>query len=195
MKALQAHRGWLLALVAAIVFMACSHPLLDYVQQLFEQRLGSIETRHRLLEASLQQLRDDAATAERLRPTIDAEALEKNLAAVDRLSVTSQFESLAASARLDHFAYTLSPETPFKNDADAQGLARSTLSIEAQAPNDIDAIRFVDRLLRLLPGRAELQRFSLDRLNDGEAKLGALNVHVNIAIDWIANESKKAGDS
>ena len=77
-----------------------------------------------------------------------------------------------------------------------EDLAESTLTLEADAPQDSDAVRFLDRLLSSLPGRAQIQQLSLDRLGaESNAPLAATNIRLHAVIGWLANASRKENGS
>ncbi|MDD5585946.1 MAG: hypothetical protein PHY92_03190 [Alphaproteobacteria bacterium] len=196
MKALKAHRWWLAALAAALVLLACGDPLLRYGHDALTARLQKSDAAKKNLTTVLQQLRDDAATAERLSRAIKAGEAAAYLAPADRLQITAQLEPLATASRLGRFTYTLSPEQPFKPEQaspDTDGLAESVLTFEADAPHDGDAYRFIERLLRRLPGRARLRQLAIENTNAANAgPLAVANVRLNATVDWLANGSRKA---
>lgn len=198
MNALNAHRWWLIALGAALLLLAGGDPLLRYSHEILTGRVENLNAEKKTLASTLQHLRDDAATAERLNRAIKAENAAAYLAPVDRLQITAQLEPLAVVSRLGRFTYTLSPEQPFKPDQaspDTDGLAESVLTFEADAPHDGDAYRFAERLLRRLPGHARLRQLVIERTQAFNAEtLAAVNVHMNATIDWLTNESRKAED-
>ena len=198
MRVLRAHRWWLAVFVAALLLLASSDPLLRAAQNILTQKSQRLETEKQNLSQTLQHLRDDAATAERLSRALKAGWAQTYLAPVDRRQMAAQLEPLAAASRLGRFTYTLLPEQPFKPEPalpDTEGLVQSALTVEADAPHDGDATHFIQRLLQALPGRAQLQQLALERPEaNTTAPLAEKNVRLNATIDWLANGSQKMGD-
>ncbi len=196
MKRLYPHRRWLAALVAAFALLIGGDPLLRMAHGGLNARLQKLEDETRDLTQALDQLHKDAETAEKLSRSMKADEMEAYLAPVDRLKITAQFEPLARAAHMGKFTYTLLPERPLKHDyalADAEGLVESSLTFDAEAPHDAAVYRFIDRLMRQLPGRAQLRSLTLDRMSmDDKAPLSPLNVRASAEIDWIANKSVTA---
>jgi hypothetical protein len=195
MKMLHAHRWWLIALSAAFLLLVCSDPLSRAAHDVLARRLHKLEIEQKNLTQSLEQLRGDAAIAERLNREIKTGEADSWLAPVDRRQIAAQFEPLAAAARLSRFTYTLSPEQPVEADKpsdDMNGLVQSSLTLEADAPHDADAYRFIGRILRLLPGHAQLRQLVIERLNaNGSGQLAATNIRLNANIDWLSNGTMK----
>jgi hypothetical protein len=195
MKRLAPHRNWILALSAAFVLMAGSNPLLRYMQDKMTLKQTERAEEQQRLAQNLQQLRDDAATAQKLSEAMDTSVVETMLAPVDRIQITARLETLARGARLSSFTYTLSPEQPFKPDGEEiepDGIMQSDLTLQADAPQDGNVFRFIENLQQALPGRARLQRLSVERINaNDKTPLATANVRMNAALHWLANGSRK----
>ncbi len=189
MNALRPHHGWLLALGAALLLAAASDPLLRYARNGMAEESRALDAEHARISQSLMQLRDDAATAQRLSRTITSKDMEKYLAPTDRAKIAARLEPIATASRLSRFTYTLSPEQNFAPEGgDMDGIAQSHLTLEAEAPQDDDATRFLLRLQQTLPGRAALQHLSLERTNP--TALSATNIHLKAEIDWLSNSTQ-----
>jgi hypothetical protein len=198
MTALKPHRWWLAAFGIALVLLAGSDPVMRYGHEILTERLQKLDAEKRTLTGALQQLRGDAAAAERLSKAIKAEDVAAYLAPADRLQITAQLEPLATVSRLGNFTYALSPEQPFKPEQaspDTDGLVESVLTFEADAPHDGDAYRFIDRLLHRLPGRARLRQLVIERSQASiDGPLAASNIRLNATIGWLANGSRKVDE-
>lgn len=134
---------------------------------------------------TLTQLREDAATAQRLSLEVNPPILEPYLAPVNRKQAMARLEPLANSLHLRNFTYSLAPAQSLRPEGFRTPVTQSTLTLEADAPQDTHAFRFLERLPRKIPGRLALQSLTLDRMN--EESLGLLNVRMQAVLEWTAN--------
>ncbi|NTU76612.1 MAG: hypothetical protein HGA90_02175 [Alphaproteobacteria bacterium] len=186
------HR-WPLALLGALLVLFIGTPLLHQAEENLTKKQNLLTQEKEKLQETLQQLREDAATAQQLDETLDIAEVDKLLAPLNRARATSLLEALARASRLDRFSYSLSPETPYRPATEGlapTGLVTSALTLQGEAPHDGDITSMLDRLRLALPGRLQLHTFELERLRqEPEAAFAATNVRFTATLEWLTNEN------
>jgi len=193
MKALRPHVPWLAAFCAACVLLTATDPLSEKARAIFSDKIRQAENMKSEAERSLQFLRADANTARALSREVTAGEVEAFLAPTDRLQIAARLEQLAAGHRLSRLVYAFSPEKSFvppPSAPDAEGLSESVLTLEADAPHDVEVFRFLEEARKLLPGRACMKNLTIELL----PRLAAANVHFSASIDWLSNGSGERGN-
>ncbi|MDR3450688.1 MAG: hypothetical protein P4M15_13260 [Alphaproteobacteria bacterium] len=193
------HRLWAGILGAAILIGLFNGPVLGAAQKKARADLASLQREHAKAALAVKQLREDIAETESLKNQIGATSVEKFLAPANRLRVAQIMERRASEARLSHFSYTLAPEQKIQMDTLGSGkqmLARSKITLTADAPTDNDAYLFVDNLRRALPGQFQVRSFSLQRIGPQDAPVGVANLRLAASGDWLSNGASRkwAGD-
>ena len=192
MNALRPHRFWMVALGAALVLLALGHPILRAVHETLAQSQTALTAQNQNLAQNLRQRRDDAATAQQLGQTIDAREVETVLAPVNHTQILARFGPLAASMRLSAFTATPSPERPYKPEgSDIEKITQTTLTLDADAPQDEAVFTFLGKLQHALPGQTRLKHLVVERLApDDAAAPTATNVHMHAVVEWTANQTE-----
>lgn len=174
--------GWKRLLLTGLALLVAV-PALDAFRHKAEARATQLQQQRMQAEQDLQQFHDDLAAAADTAHALTPEDIERLLAPVNRMRVMAELERRAASAGLSHISYTLSPA-----EAEGrEGLAKSRLSLDADAPSDVDAVAFVRSLRLLMPGLVEVQKLRLSRPG---ADLSDANLHMQVDLSWLANGEK-----
>lgn len=187
------HRFWLAALAAALLVLLAAPPVGHRLRAELEEKRAAQTAKIEALSSQIEQWREDAQAARELSKTMDGENVESYLTPMSRAVLAARLEPLAAQARLSNLTYTLGPEEKWKGEPAfpaLEGLAQSALTFEAEAGLDTDILSFLHSL-ETLPGRMDLERLSLKRIDSGpEAPLGARNLKLRAELTWIANASE-----
>jgi hypothetical protein len=189
MSGLQQHRRWIGLMAVACIIIGGSGPVAHLMCDKTKQNLAELQAAHIKTEQDLQQLREDVARAQKLSRQIDRLHAEQILAPADRLKAAAALEKLAKDKQLRHFTYTLGPEDKLALNAggESQELAISTIALTADAPSDQDVFTFLEKARILLPGRARIQHFTINRI--APAALAATNIHFEASLEWLSNGS------
>ena len=189
------HRHWLLLFGAAILLALAGLPLIDYGIAAARHRAEDIAAERAELQQAATRFHEDVQLAERPDGRMTAEDIDRLLAPVDRLRMLAGLERQAASRRLSHFTYALSPEKKAKIDVmEAADMAVSELTLTADMPLDIDCYAFLQSIGSVLPGRTRLRQLSLTRIAN-DSPLSLANLHMEAVLEWLSNGAaqKQAG--
>ncbi len=190
MSKFKRHRLWLFLLALALLIGATAQPLLTFAQQEAASKRAHLRTEILKNRQALSQLQEDIAATEKLKRQITDKEAEDALPPVDRLRVAQSLERRAVEAHLTHLIYTIAPEEKVVIDtpsAEKQNLACSKITLNADAPTDKDAYRFLDSVRHTLPGRVTFQTLSVTRLPTAEGSVTASNVHLTAEGNWLSN--------
>ncbi|MDD3287757.1 MAG: hypothetical protein PHX43_01955 [Alphaproteobacteria bacterium] len=185
---LRPHRAWTLAIISAIFLMIAG----NFAATLYKDALVVKTNSHVLekqdLDATLQQMRDDMATVKQIGKTMDEEKIASILAPTDKMATATMLEKLASTAGLARFSYSISPEKPATGISSAANLYISAITIEAEAPDDRAAYKFISSAQKLMGGQARLHKMDIARISE-QSTMGATNVKMTANIDWLHNGS------
>ncbi|MDD3182024.1 MAG: hypothetical protein PHD48_04370 [Alphaproteobacteria bacterium] len=188
------HLTWGASLVAALLLMFAVWPLSDSVQEYLATEQKKLSAQKTRLELQIQQWAQDAQTAQKLAQTLSSADVENLLAPMNRKEMTAQLEPLASASRLARMTYTLSPAQSWNGGDQFPGIndvTVSTLSLEADAPEDDDSFMYIQSLSEL-PGQFELHELELHPLTDApNIAPRALNLHMKAILYWLANAENR----
>jgi len=190
MIALAPHKKWISLLAVALVLGICNNMFVDEAVTESERTLASLRTKNHASFRAMEQLKEDIASAETLKTVLDDQAAQKFLAPIDRVRTGEILERRAEEARLTHFSYSLSPEEKTSFDTEASqklALGLCTITLEADAPTDLDVYIFLDSVDRMLSGSLALKRLSLQRITPYASPMTAANLHFKVIGKWLSN--------
>lgn len=181
----QQHRRWLSWMAAGLILLFLQ-PFLGEALVVAQVRAGKIAEDRAQIEKSVRRFHEDLHLAQSPAKAMDSQEINRLLLPVDRLGVAKELEKRAASARLSHFTYALTPQKATSIEAvDAKDMTESTVFIEADAPMDIDAAGFLQNLNYALPGRVQLRHLVLTRKFADSLSLE--NIHMVADLAWLSN--------
>lgn len=189
MSLLWPHRFWFALLAISLALIFISLPLLRMAATTTVANLTELKTQQLHAEQTLQQLRSDTETAQKLQSEMTMSEAEQSLEPVDRLLAANIIEREADAAHIYSFSYTLAPEQKIKMaglTTASQELAVSTITVRGEAPDDMSVYGFIDGMRGSLPGRVRLQQMSLVRSNKSEP-VSAYNLRFNATFEWLSN--------
>ncbi|MDE1900899.1 MAG: hypothetical protein KGI37_04540 [Alphaproteobacteria bacterium] len=190
----RAHRLWLGIMIAALTLAAVNAPLLHYAKNKAAAHLSAVTKENTKAMQAVAQLKSDIALTKKLQSEIDKAETAKFLAPIDRLQAMKILEHRAAESRLSNVTYTLSPETktPIETiGAGVQDFTTSQLTLNADAPTDLDAYTFLNLMHTAFPGRFTLRHMSITRIVSPDAPAAATNIHLAINGVWLSNGAPK----
>lgn len=183
-------KAWILTLALALALWGGARLLAEPMRERLETTNKQLVAEQGRLARQLSQWKDDAATAQRLAETMKGDDLETYLAPASRAFVAAKLEPLAKREHIAHLIYALSPAAPWTGDAsfpNMQGIVKSQLSLEGDAPHDA-AVALYLRSLAALPGRMDIEKLTITRLTGTQGGApGALNVHFKADLVWLAS--------
>jgi len=191
------HRVWIAALACTVLLLIAQPFAVRALRANVENETQTLLTQKTRLTRQLDQWNEDALTAADLAQTIQPQEVDRLLAVPDASEIAAQIETFAALARLDRFSYNFTSPQLWKGDdllPTVRGIAHSTLSIEADAPHDGDALAFIRRV-KQLTGKMTLRNLTLSRLKTKATteELAAYNLHIKAEFDWLANAAGGEG--
>lgn len=188
------HRSWILLLSGVLILLVGSPYLTSCYKDYFASQKNDLTYKRDRLAKQLKQWEKDNKTAIDISQTMTKEEIDNLLTPAGRNAMSAQIEPLAATARLGHVRYILSPPKPWDGGNKFPGIKKivqSTLIIEADAPHDGDIYNFMDKL-SALSGKFVLQKLTITPLYDQDSQtLSAYNLHFKATCLWLANEDDK----
>ena len=183
------HRGWIIALIMAMVVGVGHGPILTNLRHQQDMKYAELLAQTDKAATALKQLRGDIAETEQLKAQLGDANPDEALAGVDRLRVATQMEQRAKQLWLTELNYNFAPEEEVVIDnpgLEPQKLAKSHVTLSALAPTDVEAKAFIQQLSGLMPGKLTLQQVRFERVKPYE-KITAANIRMTVAAEWLSN--------
>ena len=184
------HLRWITLGIVSVFLYLASVPLCDFLSDHSRQMLSSSQIENARAVKQFEQWKEDSLAAKTLAKSLSNEEITRLLESGSPKAMTSHLEPLAAASRLSNFSYTLSPASPWDGMPDfpgIEGIVKSVLTIETDAPHDADIFAFLGHLSSL-QGKFKLTELHILPISDKpDQPLSDLNLHARATLEWLAN--------
>jgi len=183
------HRAWVSALLLGCLFLWIEPMVAQTVIGAREASLRKEEEKQEKLLRQKTQWVEDEKTARAAKAAPTAREIHRLLRPADEKVLIRRLEAAAAQARLFNVSHALSEPETWGEETNYPGLTdivRRTLTLQADAPVDLDPIRFL-KALNVLSGRVTLSQLEMTPLKEKPDAFGALNIRLSATFEWLTN--------